>query len=503
MQDIPGLETRNGNLRLPDPYRLMKDKKYQTLPGFYRVKGNNPDGALTWVSKAKNGDVDAEGFVVALTHIFQKRGYKYDDKDFLDYEDSRLIDFLNSCAMLKEAHEMSKLLEEEIKRREEESGKEKPKLHEAFKNALERKRERKKALPRQVREKDLEEIVKAFGERWSLSPEHIEKWKAELTGLLNKIVRHARFDNRLKSGCSWCGKKTPRLSKPETREEAFKAAVGNLRVIRPDGRRLSLSDEEKAPLFEWYNKRRKNYEFPRGTAKTPVEERAPSEENLRKYLEKIGSPKSWIRSAKGKWKSDFPMLPQLNDLMNRNARRGRARLCVEHMRMQAEGKTMKDAGLEWQTMRRRNAPNPRREQHDARVLKRIERILFHEGRRGADAWRFGPVSFITLEVPVPVDLERVKKKEFSERKPMTFRERLHDETGGICIYCGETVHIGTMHEEHIVPEAKGGPEGQMNRVASCSTCNTDKKKHLPSEWLSGSKWDNFKKTRRDFEFTSV
>ena len=73
---VTGAEIKDSYSRLPDPYRLMKDKKYQTLPGFYEVKGQNPEKSPTWIDKAKAGEVDAEGFVIALTHILQKRGYK-------------------------------------------------------------------------------------------------------------------------------------------------------------------------------------------------------------------------------------------------------------------------------------------------------------------------------------------------------------------------------------------------------------------------------------------
>ncbi|MBI3397645.1 MAG: hypothetical protein HY026_00140, partial [Deltaproteobacteria bacterium] len=105
---ITGAEVKNSHSRLPDPYRLMKEKKYWTLPGLFEVKGQNPENLPTWIDKAKAGEVDAEGFVIALTHIFQKRGYKYDDKEFSDFDDSRLIDFMDSCAMLSEAPDMRK-----------------------------------------------------------------------------------------------------------------------------------------------------------------------------------------------------------------------------------------------------------------------------------------------------------------------------------------------------------------------------------------------------------
>ena len=95
------------------------------------------------------------------------------------------------------------------------------------------------------------------------------------------------------------------------------------------------------------------------------------------------------------------MLSQIDNLLNHVPRSGRASLCMEHLTFAANGKHMKDAGVEWQRLRIRRAPNPCLEQHDARVMKRIEHLLFVRGKRGEQAWRYGPVSLITLEVPEP------------------------------------------------------------------------------------------------------
>ncbi|MEK6543631.1 MAG: RRXRR domain-containing protein [Elusimicrobiota bacterium] len=82
-----------GGDRLPDPYWVMAQPLYQTKPGLYKIIGADPLKASTWPEHAMQGKCDAAGFVCALTHIFQKRGYKYDDEDLSKYSDSRLKEF--------------------------------------------------------------------------------------------------------------------------------------------------------------------------------------------------------------------------------------------------------------------------------------------------------------------------------------------------------------------------------------------------------------------------
>ncbi|MBI5236873.1 MAG: HNH endonuclease [Deltaproteobacteria bacterium] len=495
---IPGAGLKDGKSRLPDPYHLMQDKKYQTLPGFYRVEGKDPSNASGWVDAAKNGEVDAEGFVIALTHIFKRRGYKYDDRDLEELSDARLAEFMDSCCVLKDACSLADDLRVEIERRE------KPKLMDAYEQALVRKPQLRKALPRQIKENDLRTIVERFGTHYGLDAAVVKRWRQELVGLINKVVRPARYDNRLRSGCSWCGKKTPRLKKAKIRELNLHAAVENIRA-RPDERlrRLErLEERQKEPFWNWYQRRIEEkegkYSFPKGP-KAPLTERAPTKDNIEKYLESVKVPKQWMKDARGKTKFGFPMLAQLDNLLNRTLRRGRAKLCVEHLNMGAEGKTKKDAGIEWQTMRIRRAPNPKREQHDARVLRRVEDILFIKGKRGVAAWRHGPVSFITLEVPKP-QTEKAGKGQQTERKDTNMRERLLAETDGRCIYCWKEISVEGTEMDHIVPKkGKGGPDLQLNRIASCHDCNhpdTGKGNRLPREWLNGEQWAEFEKRVR-------
>src|SRR5262249_21226292 len=165
---------------------------------------------------------------------------------------------------------------------------------------------------------------------------------------------------------------------------------------------------------------------------------------------------------------------QLYDLLKNANPKGRTNLCKEHLEMAAQGKTMKDAGIDWQTISERNAPNPQREQHDRRVLHRLEQILFIKGQHGADAWRYGPVSIPSLEVPEP-QTERKRSGEVAERQEESFRVRLIKEIDGHCVYCGTVA----THKDHIFPRTNGGPDIWDNLVAVCESCNNEKDNRTP------------------------
>lgn len=155
---------------------------------------------------------------------------------------------------------------------------------------------------------------------------------------------------------------------------------------------------------------------------------------------------------------------------------------------------MKDAGVEWGTRRPIRFRNPAKEQHDDRVIAEIERMLFIPEKHGEAAWRFGhPVRYVTIEVPEPAN-KRSKKGEQPERHENTFRERLLSETGGVCIYTGKPVDAKSMQIDHIVPRSRNGPDVWDNLVCASGDANNakEKGKKLPSEWLSGDAWKQFK-----------
>jgi len=60
-------------------------------------------------------------------------------------------------------------------------------------------------------------------------------------------------------------------------------------------------------------------------------------------------------------------------------------------------------------------------------------------------------------------------------------EKLIEETGGKCIYCGTSIGTHNAEEDHIYPKSKGGLTILANLVASCKKCNGDKKGRTPLE----------------------
>jgi 5-methylcytosine-specific restriction endonuclease McrA len=465
----------NGD-RLPDPYLILRDPRFHVQPGLFKTQGRNPLNSSSWVERAKQGKADPAEFVRAVTLIFQKRGYKYDDRGLSELKDIELKDFLESARIPPQASDFRQDVERELKRREENSddpsrGRKKIPLAELtalYDQACNRQHQPRIAEPRSVKEADLRAVIEGFGKNAGLSEETIQTWKRDLVGtrdsadkhrhygLLNTVLRPARFDNRIRSGCSWCGKKTPR--KARVRELAYRAAVHNLRG-RDGWRDRPLTNEETQVFLEWWHDR----------------EKAPGLATLKRRLNTLNP-----RQAR--------MANQLYDLLKNTDPKGRTNLCEQHLEMAAQGKTMKDAGVDWQTISERNAPNPQREHHDQRVLHRLEQILFVKGKHGPEAWRHGPVSILSLEVPEP-QTERARPGQMTQRKEVSFKDRLLNELDGHCVYCGGTA----SDKDHIFPRANGGPDIWDNLIAACESCNKAKDNRTPFQWMGSDslKWRSF------------
>jgi hypothetical protein len=462
---IPGGVERGGKYLLPDPYIILNNKKFWVRPDTFQQEKKDPKQTVSWLDLAKNGDVDACGFVRALTLLFKKRGYKWDDRAVSEMNDMQLKGFLDHARIPSEATALRDEIMREIQRRTENPGdpvrgrkKVGPlELTALLEQACSRLSQPRVAEHRSVKEAELKAVVDGFGCS-KLPPETLGRWKKELAALLNKVIRPARFDNRVRSGCAWCGKKTPRKAK--VREIAYRAAIHNLRALT-GGREGALPDEESRQFLDWYLDRKG----------------APGLATIKKRLLKLN-----YRQA--------GMANQIYDLLKNEHPKGRVSLCVPHLEMAAQGKTMKDAGVDWQTISTRNAPNPSREQHDARVLHRLEQIVFVKGKRGDEAWRHGPVTLISLEVPEP-QTERAKKGQVPERKSQTFKERLLNEIAGRCIYCDQSA----TDRDHIFPRSYGGPDIWDNQIATCVNCNQTKGNRTPFEYLRGepARWQEFKR----------
>jgi hypothetical protein len=465
------LRQKANGKRLPDPYSLMRDHRYMVQPGVYRRAGAEPDGSSSWIQLAKEGRVSPAGFVRALTLIFQKRGYKWDATPLEQMNDSKLKEFLESARIPSD--DLAADVKKQIERRRLDPndpirGKKNRVPPEELERLLEMARQREPqprvAEHRRVKEDDLRAVIDGFGRAAKLPQETLERWKRELVGLLNKALRLPRFENRLKSGCSWCGKATPRKAK--VRELAYWAAVNNLRVRQWPAPPRALLPEEVQIFKNWWDNRAK----------------APGLDTIKKHLKKIGTQAEMAR--------------QFHDLLKNDSPSGRTSLCKQHLEMAAQGKTMKDSGVEWQTIYVRKAPNPCRESRDARILHRLEQILFRPRHTGAAAWRYGPVQFITLEVPEP-DTERAPKGKQKERQEETLLARLLTEFGGHCAYSvlGGCSGEMDMDKDHIFPRSREGPDVRVNLVPCCKAHNMEKGNRTPFEWFGDDRprWQAFQK----------
>lgn len=452
--------------RLPDPYNVMHSEEFWTKPDGYRKKGKDPVKAVDWIEKARRGQVAPEGFVRALTIIFRKRGYSWDGIDIHDMTDAELKEFLDTARVPKGS---SEYVQQAIDLRRSDPknplrGKKKitpEELEKALNDSMRRERKPRTAEHRQVRLGDIEDVVRGFGNYIGLPAQEQKTWITQLQKLLDKPVRKARFQNRIKITCAWCGKPTPRKSK--VREISYLAAVNNLRTTDETGIKRKLNDEEIRVFVNWWNA-----------------EKRPGITKIKSTMKKMGIEQD--------------MANQLYDLLRNDNPKGRASLCRKHLEDAANGKTMKDAGIDWHTAKNRKLSNPSREQHDRRILDRLEKILFVPGEKGAAAWRHGEVKFITLEVPMP-QTKKSKKGKRPERQKLTLKERLFNEIGGVCLYTGTPLVLENVEIEHVFPSGRGGPDLTENFTVTTREINKVKADRTPYEWLGGDpkKWAEYRR----------
>lgn len=72
-----------------------------------------------------------------------------------------------------------------------------------------------------------------------------------------------------------------------------------------------------------------------------------------------------------------------------------------------------------------------------------------------------------------------------EKREKSQRERLLEETAGVCVYCGHPLTPETMEIDHIVPRSKGGTGDFQNKVCACGSCNAAKADSWIGTFLSG------------------
>ncbi|MFB3918280.1 MAG: HNH endonuclease [Terriglobales bacterium] len=399
-QSHPGSKRLPNNLRLPDPYRLMPMHCFQCQPTEYKRKiGPQKLTLPTWVEAAKDGKlpngmpINSDAFVIALTHLFQKRGFAWEGSDLSEMTDKELAQELKTVRLTETAAQQ---LRTEIERRKQNPEPEREGKIADFEKqvaqGLARPKQSRVAEHRSVVEGELQDIVRAFTR--SCCGEEAEtvaaSWCDALVRILNKPIRPARFENRVISGCSWCSKNTPR--KYKVRRQAFAAALRNIRTrLLGSVSGMLLNDEQRKPFLELF-----------GDEKFRAKIRKAREDKFRKML--------------GTLKAQEEMAKQLAELTGDDKPKGRTNLCQQHLELAGEGAFLcsrhgaickiRADGVSHEPLERvtrigpavRITRNPCREAHDKRLIQRIEEILFDKNGKP----RHGALpSLITLEFPKP------------------------------------------------------------------------------------------------------
>lgn len=62
----------------------------------------------------------------------------------------------------------------------------------------------------------------------------------------------------------------------------------------------------------------------------------------------------------------------------------------------------------------------------------------------------------------------MKRKRFKKGT----REDIYKSLNGRCAYCGELIHYGDMHMEHVYPLGQNGADRIENLLPSCPDCDT-------------------------------
>jgi len=569
----------DGSRWFSDPYELMRRKEFQCQPGEYAVgkgnlaavKGNLP----TWSEAVRRGErTDPDSFIIALTHLFQKRGFGYSDADLEAMNDAQLRDFLASACLKNSPLMFLQKLDVQVKRRElvEEDtdqtwrGKTKvqsTELRELFDQAKKEPPKRRKAVHRREKVAILRDMIRKFGEANGLSDDNIKQWQNELAGpdiqedfdprkkpkgLLNKVLRAPRFENRVRGGCAWCGKTCARKSK--FRKQAYLAAINNLRVweIPPSSRLLAGWQKERlrsiwhegssnpkeakqkflglcrlfgirkdkqqefASLFDAWAANGGEFEKQLKTLRSQVsgQKARPLTADERKKFEELwtGELKEDVSQDGVFWKnfnhkiseifaelrqSDHPIAndalkKQLTDLLTVQPK-GRHRLCPTCLGKAARGETMFDQGIDPWTIKLRSAPNPCRTQHQQRILRRLEHLLFQQ--RLVDPQE---VKYITLEIPKPQSNTAPKKGEQTKTERRSPKALLHEEAFGKCMYCDKELDVTQVTEDHVFPQSWGGPDLRMtNLICACQDCNNSKTDAIPflAQHIVKLSWDAF------------
>lgn len=86
-----------------------------------------------------------------------------------------------------------------------------------------------------------------------------------------------------------------------------------------------------------------------------------------------------------------------------------------------------------------------------------------------------------IEIHPIIALRGAARINLFDVEPSFNRDKLVKRDRFCCAYCGETFHDRDLTVEHILPQSRGGRDGWMNCVSSCSPCNLRKGARTPEE----------------------
>lgn len=424
--------------QLPDPYKILKDPKLWVKFSEYKAHTKKPLHRIDAVISGQ--DTTPEGFVRALTLIFQKRGYRSQNEKFLPS-----IDFKSKIKNLEypiTEDYKNELLDEVSKRFND--GEFDERAYSNFNkkiNEIYDKSKNANATDRKLIEDKLKKVINTFCSANGIAGRG-ELWYKQLLHILNKRLRKVRFDNRILINCSICGIHTP--LKKNVRTEEFELALKNLKsgngaVDYIDGLKRIFSEIE-------------NY-------------RKGTDMDVKLIRKKFFA-------LYKKDKLDENMKQQIEVLIFEPLY-GRSRYCRKHLREQLNG-TLK---LDYGKLSPRFTINPGFKNHDDRVIAYLKRLLFED--KIIDPSK---IRYISIEAPQP-KTKRARPGESTKRNEEKIKDRLKKEFGGIDIYSGDKLEKN-FEIDHIFPVAYGGPYLQENYVPCNKSSNRDKKDRTPYEWLS-------------------
>lgn len=86
-----------------------------------------------------------------------------------------------------------------------------------------------------------------------------------------------------------------------------------------------------------------------------------------------------------------------------------------------------------------------------------------------------------LELHPVVAINGANARQFEDKRIPLTNANLFKRDDYTCLYCGERFPRSSLSRDHIVPQAKGGPDTWENTATACAPCNSFKGARTPEE----------------------